>query len=197
MGGKFYALQIWEVRGFFMATSCWEKNFLWLQDIVSFKYEFYYWKEASREQRVGGGGDYTSLCCVSIWGDHLSRVHSQRRDSVKPRGMQCPCYLGDRLHKQKHRDINTCMHLCAETLTCRKSWHWCTIKNTHAAALMWSVRQPSWWPEWFAFSFQSHRRLRKTLTSTPDWIYDSSIPRYLRWSKLSPCWGKTPLPYRI
>lgn len=53
MEGKLCALQIWEVRAFFMAASCWEKDFLWLQDIVSLKYDFYYWREASREHRVG------------------------------------------------------------------------------------------------------------------------------------------------
>lgn len=36
-----------------MATSCCEKDFLWLQDIVSLKYDFYYWRGASREQRMG------------------------------------------------------------------------------------------------------------------------------------------------
>lgn len=36
-----------------MATSCGQKDFLWLQDIVSSESEFYCWKEASREQRVG------------------------------------------------------------------------------------------------------------------------------------------------
>jgi len=46
-----YRFGRWET--FFMATSCWEKDFLWLQDIVSLKYDFYYWREASREQRVG------------------------------------------------------------------------------------------------------------------------------------------------
>lgn len=65
-------------RLFFMAASCWEKDFLWLQGIVSFKYEFYCWKEASRDQRVG-----LIIPVFAVWaseGDHLSRVHSQRRD---------------------------------------------------------------------------------------------------------------------
>lgn len=72
-----YRFGRWEAF-FFMATSCWEKDFLWLQDIVSFKYEFYCWKGASREQRVGL--IIPVFAVQASDGDHLSSIHSQRRD---------------------------------------------------------------------------------------------------------------------
>lgn len=69
-------------------------------------------------KRAESGGDYTSLCCASIWGDHLSRVHSQRRDSLNH------VLLGRRVlvtWETDYTNINTCMHSCTKTLTCRNT----------------------------------------------------------------------------
>lgn len=114
-GGKLYALEIWEVRAFFYGHFMLREG-LFMAAGYCFLQVWLLLLERGIK-RAESGGDYTSLCCASIWGDHLSRVHSQRRDLVKPRGTQCPCYLGDRLHKHKHRHINTCvLFLCAKTL---------------------------------------------------------------------------------
>lgn len=183
-GVQFYALQILEVRGlFFMATPCCKKGFLRLWDIVSFKYEFYCWEEAPGEQRV------RLIIPVFAEENHLYGVDRQRRDSLYHVEHKCPRYLGDRRHKHKHGHIYT---RSRKVTFAQKLWHSCTIKNMHAVVHIWTVRQHSRWPEWFVFWFCSHCRISKTLMSTPDWIYDHSIPRYLRWSRLSLCTaGKT------
>lgn len=198
-GGKLYALEIWEVRAFFYGHFMLREG-LFMAAGYCFLQVWLLLLERGIK-RAESGGDYTSLCCASIWGDHLSRVHSQRRDLVKPRGTQCPCYLGDRLHKHKHRHINTCvLFLCAKTLTCRNAGadaqsKTCTLVRTYGP----SDSTPGD-PSDLHFQSRLHCRFSKTLMSTPDWIYDSSIPRYLRWSKLSPhsvCWENVFLPYRI
>lgn len=116
-------------RLFFMAASCWEKDFLWLQGIVSFKYEFYCWKEASRDQRVG-----LIIPVFAVWaseGDHLSRVQS-KEGLAEPRATQCPCYLGDRWHTHKHRKRHSHVEILA-LMHNQKHACCCTHMNCQAA----------------------------------------------------------------
>lgn len=87
--------------------------------------------------------DYTSLCCASIWGDHLSQSSWPTKGLSKPRGMLCHGYLGDRLHKCKHRHINTCICLCTKTLTCRNTG---TDAQSKTCTFMNCQTEP-WWPE--------------------------------------------------
>lgn len=78
----------------FIATSCWEKGlFLLQQDIVSFNCEFYCWKEASGEQRVGLILPIFAVP-LRLRGDHLSRDHCQRRDLLNYVECKCLCYFG-------------------------------------------------------------------------------------------------------
>lgn len=84
-------------------------------------------------------------------------------------------------------NINTCMHLCTKTFTYRNGG---TDAQSKTCTLVRTYELSDSTPgdlDWFALSVQLHYRFCKTLVSTPDWIYDGSIPRYLRWSKLSPC----------
>lgn len=107
-----YSFGRWEP--FFMATSCGQKDFLWLQDIVSSESEFYCWKEASREQRVG-----LIIPVFAVWaseGDHLSRVHSQRRDLLNHVERSVPVtWETDDTNINTHTHIKASVPLCAET----------------------------------------------------------------------------------
>lgn len=73
-------------------------------------------------RRAEGGVDYTNLCCISVSeGDHLPRVHSQRRDLLNHVECKCPRYLGFGWPTNKHDHISAArvymqMHLHAVIL---------------------------------------------------------------------------------
>lgn len=73
-------------------------------------------------RRAEGGVDYTNLCCISLsQGDHLPRVHSQRRDLLNHVECKFPRYLGFGWPRHKHKHISAArvyvqMHLHAVIL---------------------------------------------------------------------------------
>lgn len=141
------------MRSFFLTvTSCGEKDILRPQDIVSLKYDFYYyWSAALRQQRAlvlkpvfAVQGSEAIVCPEFIAKDVTCCTI-------------CACCRGDRLPKKKqykHVHVNAQRHVCAETLMHnRKHARCCADTNC---------------------------RFSKMLMSPHDLIYDNSIPRYLR-----------------
>lgn len=128
MGGTLCALQIWEVRAFFYGHFMLREGLFMAAGYCFLKVWLLLLERSIK--RAESGGDYTSLCCASIWGDHLSRVHSQRRDSLY-HVLLGRCVLVT--WETDYTNNNTHMHSCIKTLTCRHTdaqWKTCMLVCT-------------------------------------------------------------------
>lgn len=147
MVGKLRALQVLEVRAFFYSHFMLREGLLMAAGYCSPKGWLLLLERGI--EKAGSAGDYTSLCGASIWGDHLSWVHSQGRDLLNHvlLGRYVPVTW-----ETDYTKTNTCMYWCTKTFQFRNTgtnaqWKWKTRMLVHT----WIIRQHSWWLEWFTF----------------------------------------------
>lgn len=120
-------------ESFFMATSCWGKGILWLQDIVSLKYDFYYWRAASREQRVG-----VIIPVIAVWASEgiiCPEFIAKDRTSWTTCCWDLSCVLPRRQTTQIQTHTHKYSHVVTHKETCMlKYWHKHTIEYMHVGS---------------------------------------------------------------